>query len=95
MIPKNILVLKIANASRILDNFVAKICVKIKIVIIKIPKASNENNPTADEITKNQKDNPSVTAKDLNLGEENSNLDRVNQTDEACLCQYSYSYHGN
>ncbi len=78
--------MKIAKASRILDNFTEKICVKIKATMIKTPKDSNENNPTADDITKNQRESPSVTAKDLNLGDENSNLNRINQTDEACLC---------
>ena len=85
IIPKNILVLKIANASKTLDNFMAKICVKINVTMIKIPKASNENNPAADDNTKNQKDNPAVTAKDLNLGDENSNLYWINQTYETCL----------
>lgn len=70
--------LKIAKASRILDNFLTKICVITKVVITKIPKISNENNPVADDNTKNQKDSPRVTANDLNLCEENSNLDRIN-----------------
>ena len=87
--------LKIAKASRILDSFLAKICVITKVVITKIPKVFNENNPIADDNIKNQKDNPRVTANDLNLGEENSNLDRINQTYKACLCQYGYSHHDN
>lgn len=86
IIPKNIFVLKIAKASRLLDNFIAKICVTIKVIITKAPKISNENNPAADDNMKNHTDNPNVTAKDLNLGEESSNLDRINQTYETCLC---------
>ena len=87
--------MKIAKISRILDNFIAKICVTIKVIVTKIPKSSNENNPIADDNTKNQKDSPRVTTKDLNLGEENSNLDRINQTYKTCLCQYGYSHHDN
>ena len=41
IIPKNILVLKIAKASRILDNFFVKICVIVKSVITKIVKKNN------------------------------------------------------
>jgi hypothetical protein len=41
--------------------------------------ASKENNPTVDVIIKNQKENPAVTASPLNLGEESSILDRIDE----------------
>ena len=67
-----------AKISRTFDNFFVKICVIVKKVITKIPKISNEKDPDTENNTKNQNDIPNVTANDLNLGEESSNLNRVN-----------------
>ena len=39
---------------------------------MKIPNNSKENTPVSEEIIKNQKVNPAVTASDLNLGDESS-----------------------
>jgi hypothetical protein len=77
-IPRNTLVLNRANKSKPLDNFTEKICVRIKTAETKIRKTSREKILDTLVITKNQKENPNVTAKDLNLGEDNSILNRIN-----------------
>ena len=51
----------------------------INIARINIPSTSKEKNPIDDEITKNQKVNPAVTANDLNLGDESFILNRINE----------------
>ena len=62
-----------------LESLTANIWVTIKIVTTNTASASNENNPTVDVIIKNQKENPAVTASPLNLGEESSILDRIDE----------------
>ena len=62
-----------------LESLTANICVIIKVTITNIASVSKENNPIADEIIKNQKENPAVTASPLNLGEESSILDRIDE----------------
>jgi len=71
-------VLKIAKTSNAFDNFIEKICARIKETETKTPNTSSENRPTAEEITKNQNDNPSATVSALNLGEDNFILNRIN-----------------
>ena len=71
-IPKKIFVLIIANMSNPFESLTANICVIIKTVATNTASASKENNPIADVITKNQKENPAVTARLLNRGEESS-----------------------
>ena len=60
------------------ESFTAKICVKIKTIATKIPNISREKNPATEVTIKNQRENPSVTDIDLNLGEDNSILNRIN-----------------
>lgn len=64
--------MKIAKISSALDSFIAKICVTITVTITNITNALREKKCNAEDITKNQRENPNVTAKALNLGEDNS-----------------------
>jgi len=48
---------------------------------IKITKYSSVNTPKIDVKTKNQKVNPAETANALNLGDDNSILNRINEGD--------------
>ena len=75
--------LKIANASRILDNFFEKIWVNEPKIAINDSINSMENNPIELVITKNQKENPAVTASDLNLGDDEFILYRINKGNQA------------
>jgi len=52
----------------------------------KITNTSKENKPTAEEIIKNHKENPAVTAKALNLEEESSILNWINECYKTALC---------
>ena len=52
----------------------------------KIVNASKENKPMTDEIIKNQKENPAVTVSALNLGDDSSILDRINECYKTALC---------
>ena len=85
-IPKKIFVLIIANMSNPFESLTANICVIIKTVATNTASASKENNPIADVITKNQKENPAVTARLLNRGEESSILNRINECHKTALC---------
>ena len=85
-IPKKIFVLIIANMSNPFESLTANICVIIKTVATNTASASKENNPIADVIIKNQKENPAVTAKLLNRGEESSILNRINECYKTALC---------
>ena len=75
----------VANTSNPLESLTANICVIIKIVTTNRASASKENNPIADVIIKNQKENPSDTDKPLNLGEESYILDRIDKCYETRL----------
>jgi len=55
-------------------------------IAIKIANDSKENKPMDEEIIKNHKENPAVTARDLNLGDDNSILDRINEGYKTALC---------
>jgi len=79
-------VLIIANMSNPFESLTANICVIIKIVATNTASTSKENNPIADVIIKNQKENPAVTAKLLNRGEESSILNRINECYKTTLC---------
>ena len=85
--PRKIFVFIIARTSNPLDNFEAKICVMLIVMIIKIKNDSREKNPNELVITKNQKVNPAVTAIALNRGEESSILNWVNEGYQSTLCQ--------
>ena len=78
-IPRKILVLMIAKISNALESLIEKICVKTKTNTTKTASASKEKTPIAVDIMKNQKENPAVTANDLNLGEESSILNWINE----------------
>ena len=78
-IPRKILVLMIAKTSNALDNFIEKICVRTSTITTKTASASKEKTPIAVVIMKNQKENPAVTANDLNFGEESSILNWINK----------------
>jgi len=78
-IPRKILVLMIAKTSNALESLIEKICVKTKTITTKTANASKEKTPIAVDIMKNQKENPAVTANDLNLGEESSILNWINE----------------
>ena len=85
-IPTKIFVLIIAKISKPLDNFTANICVTAANIIMKIRNTSIENIPNADVIIKNQKEKPAVTASALNLGEDNSILNWINECYKTALC---------
>ena len=68
-IPKNIFVLIIAKISSPFEIFFVNICVTLRTIATNIIKISIENIPVDDVMIKNQKDNPAVTASDLNRGE--------------------------
>ena len=85
-IPKNILVLIIAKISNAFESLNAKIWVIDIVIATKIASASKENKPTAEDIIKNQKENPAVTANALNLEEDSSILNRINERYKTTLC---------
>ena len=72
--------------SNAFESFNAKICVIVITNTRKITRASIENKPVAELIIKNQKENPAVTASALNLGEDNSILNRINECYKSALC---------
>ena len=78
-IPRNIFVLTMANTSRTFDTFIANTWVKIMIPAINDSIASIENIPVAVDIIKNQNDNPAETANALNLEDERSILNWINE----------------
>ena len=78
-IPKNIFVLIIAKISSPFEIFFANICVTLKTIITNIIKISIEKIPVDDVMIKNQKDNPAVTARDLNRGELVCILNRIDE----------------
>ena len=79
IIPKNIFVLIIAKISNPFEIFFANICVTLRTIPTNIIKISIENIPVDDVMIKNQKDNPAVTAIDLNLGELVCILNRIDK----------------
>ena len=78
-IPRNTFVFIVAKISNPLESFTANIWVSVKIIATKIPNNSRENTPMDDEIIKNQKDKPALTANALNLGDDNSILNRIDK----------------
>ena len=67
---------KMSSAFEILDE---NIWVNINTDMTKIANISNEKYKVADVMIKNQKESPAVTAMDLNLGEESSILNRIDE----------------
>ena len=76
----------IAKMSNDFESFNAKICVMVIINTRKITSASIENKPVAEVIIKNQRVNPAVTANALNLGEDSSILNWINECYKTALC---------
>ena len=68
--PKNILVLKIAKISNPFESLREKICVINKTDITKITKYSRQKIFKENVMIKNQKDNPTVTARLLKRGDD-------------------------
>ena len=67
-----------AKTSKAFETFTDKICIKGKTTRIKMINISMEKIPTILVIIKNQKEKPVETVRALNLGEDNSILDRIN-----------------
>ena len=78
-IPKNIFVLIIAKISNPFEIFFVNIWVTLRTIATNIIKISIENIPVEDVMIKNQKDNPAVTARDLNRGELVCILNRIDK----------------
>ena len=72
--------------SNAFESLTAKIWVIAIVIPTKIAKASKENKLMAEEIIKNQKENPAVTAMALNLGDDSSILNRINECYKTGLC---------
>jgi len=79
-IPTKIFVLIRANKSKPFDSFIAKIWVTIATEITKTDNNSYERMPIAAEIIVNQNEIPVVTATALNLGDDNSILNRIDKS---------------
>ena len=90
-IPRNIFVLIIAKKSNPLESFTVKIWVTISVIIIKPASNSKEKTPVIEEIIKNQNENPAVTANDLNLGDDNSILNRIDECYQTTLSKCCYT----
>ena len=76
----------IAKMSNAFESLRAKIWVIDIVIATKITNASIENKPTTEDIIKNHKENPAVTAKALNLGDDSSILNRINECYKTALC---------
>ena len=72
--------LYIANISSAFETLMDRNCIKGKIIAINITNTSTEKTPTIDVIIKNQKVKPADTANALNLGDDNSILNRINES---------------
>ncbi len=73
-IPKNTVVLKIANLSNPFEILQAKTCVMVKTESEKISRNSYEKYPVVEVRIMNQKVSPAVTAMDLKRGDESCNF---------------------
>ncbi len=71
--------------SRALDTLIDKNCIKGKTIATNITKYSSVKTPKIDVSIKNHKVNPADTANALNLGEDSSILNRINECDESAL----------
>ena len=72
--------------SNAFESLNAKIWVIDIVNATKITNASMENKPVAEEIIKNHKENPAVTAVALNLGDDSSILNWINKCYKTTLC---------
>ena len=78
--PKKNFVLKSAKISNTFDTLRERICIKGKTITMKTIKDSIENIPKEVIMTRYQKENPADTASALNLGDDNSILDRIDES---------------
>ena len=78
-IPKNIFVLIIAKMSSPFEILFTNICVTLRTIATNMIKISMENTSVDDVMMKNQNDNPAVTARDLNLGDDAFILNRIDK----------------
>ena len=76
----------IAKTSNAFESLNAKNWVIDIVIAINIANTSKENKPVADDIIKNQKENPTATTRALNLGDDSSILDRINESYKTALC---------
>ena len=76
----------IAKMSNAFESLSAKIWVIDIVTATKITKASIENKPVAEEIIKNHKENPAVTAMALNLVDDGFILNWINECYKTGLC---------
>ena len=83
--PKNNFVLNIAKISNAFESLTEKIWVTVMVIPKKMANSSNEKRFVDAVIKKNQNENPAVTARALNRGEDTSILDRINKCDQAAL----------
>ena len=85
-IPRKNFVLIIAKTSKAFETLIDKNCIKGKTITIKIARYSKVKTPKIEVKIKNQKLSPADTANALNLGEDNSILNRINESYKSTLC---------
>ena len=68
-----------AKTSNPFESLTEKICVIVIVIARKIPSNSKEKTPIEVVIIINQKEKPAVTASALNLGDDSSILNRINE----------------
>ncbi len=83
--PKNNFVLNIAKISNAFESLTEKIWVTVMVIPKKMANSSNEKRFVDAVIKKNQNENPAVTARALNRGEDTSILDRINKCHQTRL----------
>ena len=89
---KKIFVLITAKILSPFESLAANIWVIINVERMNIINPSKEKNPVVEDIMKNQKVNPAVTANDLKRGEDSSISNRIYEGYQATLCQSSDTY---
>ena len=84
--PKKIFVFIIAKISNPFESLTEKICVIAIVIVKKIPSNSREKMPILVVIIINQKEKLAVTASALNLEDESSILNRIDECYQTTLC---------
>ena len=69
----------ISGVSNPFEIFFTNICVTLITIATNMIKISTENTSVDDVMMKNQNDNPAVTARDLNLGDDAFILNRIDK----------------
>ena len=80
-----------AKISNPFESLTEKIWVIAIVIATKIPSNSNEKTPIPTVIITNQNENPAVTANDLNLGDDNSILNRIDECYQTTLSKCCYT----